>query len=201
MIYCIGRNYANHAKELGNQVPTKPVVFFKPPASIVQSGEIIKLPPFSENVQFETELAFDLDENLNAKRVCVANDLTARDQQKIAQETKAPWSLAKGFKQSCGIGNWVMLNELRKKGIDTEDMELRLAHNGRVAQRGFTRDMIFKIPTVIQYLKENFPIEPGDIVLTGTPEGVSTLKPGDKIIAELLTIRGEPISRGVWTFE
>lgn len=192
MIYGIGRNYASHARELGNTVPQgAPIVFFKPDASIVKSGEKIKLPPFSKNVQFEVELAFRFGTSLEVSEVCVANDLTARDKQREAQETKAPWGLAKGFKQSCGLGNWVPIT-----GHDLSKLELRLTHNGKLAQHGFTKDMIFNVETLVKYLTQTFPVVPGDIVLTGTPEGVGTVVAGDTVIAELVGL-----STGQWTFE
>ncbi len=191
MIYCVGRNYASHAKELGNAVPQAPIIFFKPPASIVESGVTISLPSFSQNVQFEVELAVKLDRNLLPTEVCVANDLTARDKQKEAQDTKTPWGLAKGFKQSCGLGNWVSTQDIK-----LDNLQLRLTHNGKLAQNGFTKDMIFPVPVIIEYLKKCFPVQPGDIILTGTPEGVGTLKPGDEILAELVGL-----SSGQWTFQ
>jgi len=192
MIYGIGRNYASHAKELGNAVPKgAPIVFFKPQASIITSGRIVKLPSFSQNVQYEVEVAFRFDEKLEIGDICVANDLTARDKQKEAQESKSPWALAKGFKQSCGLGNWVS-----SKGVQLSQLELKLVHNGRVAQRGFTKDMVFDFGTLVHYLRENFPVEPGDIVLTGTPEGVGPVKSGDRVQAEIVGL-----SVAEWTYE
>jgi acylpyruvate hydrolase len=190
MIYGIGRNYAAHAKELGNAVSKgDPIVFFKPDAGIVYSGNV-KLPSFSKNVQFEVELAFKFGSHLEVSEICVANDLTARDKQREAQETKAPWGLAKGFKQSCGLGNWVSA-----KGIDLSALELRLTHNDKLAQKGFTKNMLFDVPTLVRYLSGNFPVQNGDIVLTGTPEGVGTVVAGDQVTAELVGL-----SRGQWTF-
>jgi acylpyruvate hydrolase len=194
MIYGIGRNYAGHAKELGNTAPkadSEPMVFFKPNAAIVVSGEKVKLPNFSKNVQFELEMAFRFGKNLEVVEICVANDLTARDIQRQAQEAKSPWSLAKGFKQSCGLGNWVDAT-----GYDLRSLELRLTLNGRLAQHGFTKDMIFDVPTLVRYLTERFPVVPGDIVLTGTPEGVGTVVSGDIVVAELVGI-----SKAEWTYE
>ncbi len=191
MIYCIGRNYAKHAKELGNAVPQgAPVVFFKPPASVALSGETIKLPAYSKEVHFELELAFKFNEKLEVGEIAVANDLTARDKQREAQEKKTPWSLAKGFKKSCGLGNWAS-----SKNIDLHNLEMRLTLNGQTKQHGFTKDMLFTIPVIIDYLKENFPVEPGDIVLTGTPEGVGPVVSGDVIDAEIIGL-----SKAQWKF-
>ena len=192
MIYAIGRNYASHAKELGNTVPKgSPIVFFKPPACAVQSGETVRLPAFSKNVQYEVELAFKFGPDLEVAEIAVANDLTARDKQREAQETKSPWGLAKGFKQSCGLGNWVSA-----KSLDLKNLELRMTHNGKLVQHGFTRDMLFGVPTLAAYLKENFPVQPGDICLTGTPEGVGPVTSGDVVIAEIVGL-----SRGEWKFQ
>ena len=192
MIYGIGRNYAAHAKELGNSVPTgEPIVFFKPDKAVVLSGEKVKLPAFSKNVQFEVELAFRFGDNLEVSAICVANDLTARDKQREAQDSKSPWALAKGFKQSCGLGPWV-----KAEGVNLQSLELRLTHNERLAQHGFTKDMIFDVAALVKYLKESFPICPGDVVLTGTPEGVGTVVSGDKVVAEIVGI-----SKAEWTYE
>jgi 2-keto-4-pentenoate hydratase/2-oxohepta-3-ene-1,7-dioic acid hydratase in catechol pathway len=182
MIYGIGRNYAKHAKELGHEAPKeKPVVFFKPHGAIVTTGAPVFLPKFSQNVHFECELAVRLDANLEVAEFTVANDLTARDEQRKAQETKSPWGLAKGFKQSCGLGPWVSA-----RGIDLQNLELKLFLNGELKQNGFTKDMTFSVRELVSYLKENFNIEPGDIFLTGTPEGVGQVKAGDTIQAEIV---------------
>jgi acylpyruvate hydrolase len=192
MIYAVGRNYAAHAKELGNEISKdEPVIFFKPPNSVVHSGQKVKLPNFSKNVQYELELAFRFGKNLEISDVSVAIDLTARDKQREAQDKKAPWALAKGFKQSCGLGPWV-----KAKGLDLQNLELKLLHNGRLAQHGFTKDMVFNVETIAQYLIERFPVEPGDIVLTGTPEGVGTVVAGDKVFAEIVGV-----SQGEWNYE
>jgi 2-keto-4-pentenoate hydratase/2-oxohepta-3-ene-1,7-dioic acid hydratase in catechol pathway len=192
MIYCIGRNYAKHAQELGNKAPTeRPVVFFKPDGALVFSGEITHLPKFSQDVHYEGELALKLGSDLEVESIAIANDLTARDIQREAQNTKAPWGLAKGFKQSCGIGPWKMAH-----GIDLSNLDLVLSVNGELKQKGNTRDMIFTIPKLLSFLKENFPLLPGDIVLTGTPEGVGPVKSGDTIEAEIVGV-----SRAIWKFE
>jgi acylpyruvate hydrolase len=191
VIYGVGRNYALHAKELGHSIPTVPVIFFKPDASIVRSGERVKLPSFSKNVQFEGEVAFKFGPHLEIVEICAANDLTARDIQKEAQESKGPWSLAKGFKQSCGLGNWFSV-----KGLDLKNLEIRLLHNERVAQKGNSRDMIFDMDFLAKYIAERFPVAPGDIVLTGTPEGVGTIVSGDRVVVEI-----EGISTGEWNYE
>ena len=105
--------------------------------------------------------------------------------QREAQESKTPWSLAKGFKQSCGLGAWLSVKELADSDLEFSDLELTLTHNGKLAQKGYTRDMMFDIPTILKFLKNHFPLQPNDIILTGTPEGVATLKAGDEIVAEI----------------
>ena len=186
MIYGIGRNYADHAKELGNASSStlgSPIVFFKPDAAIVQSGGTVKLPGFSTDVHYEVELAFRFGPKLEVSEICVANDLTARDKQREAQASKSPWGLAKGFKQSCGIGPWV-----KAQGHELQNLELRLTVNGVLKQKGHTRDMIFNVETLAHYLRENFPVVPGDICLTGTPSGVGPLQAGDKVVAEIVGV-------------
>ena len=194
MIYGIGRNYADHAKELGHMLSKpasdSPIVFFKPDSSIVLSGETVVLPPFSQNVHYEGELGLKLDSDLEVFQICIANDLTARDKQKQAQEAKGPWALAKGFKQSCGIGNWVL-----SKGIDLSKLEIRVHLNGKLVQRGFTKDMLFDVPNILKFLVNHFPMQPGDIILTGTPAGVGPVVAGDELKAEIVGI-----SHGLWRF-
>lgn len=192
MIYCIGRNYAAHAKELGNEAPRGvPIVFFKPPATMVLSGESVRLPPFSKDVHYEVELAFRFGKQMEAAEICVANDLTARDMQRQAQDSKSPWGLAKGFKQSCGLGNWV-----DARNLDLQNLELKLMVNGVLKQHGYTKDMVFPVTALIRYLKETFPVLPGDVVLTGSPEGVGPLKRGDRVDAEIVGL-----SQAFWTYE
>jgi 2-keto-4-pentenoate hydratase/2-oxohepta-3-ene-1,7-dioic acid hydratase in catechol pathway len=182
MIYGIGRNYAAHAKELGNAVPRgQPIVFFKPSAALAPAGTVIALPSFSTNVHFECELALRLGPDLEISEFTVALDLTARDKQKEAQDTKAPWGLAKGFKQSCPIGTWVSA-----KGVNLDNLELKLNLDGEPKQHGFTKDMIFKTQDLVKFLIQNFPVEAGDVILTGTPEGVGPVVSGQRIEAEIV---------------
>jgi 2-keto-4-pentenoate hydratase/2-oxohepta-3-ene-1,7-dioic acid hydratase in catechol pathway len=182
MIYGIGRNYAKHALELGNELPKgNPIVFFKPDASVVLSGGTVKLPSFSSDVHFEGEVAFRFGPNLEIADFTVANDLTARDKQKEAQDTKSPWGLAKGFKQSTGLGKWIPIGSHNLKNL-----EILVTLNDREVQRGFTRDMIFDFKLLKEFLIANFPVQPGDVVLTGTPEGVGRVKSGDHLRAEIV---------------
>lgn len=192
MIYAIGRNYVAHAQELGHGVNRgSPIVFFKPPASIVKSGATVQLPAFSQDVQFETEVAFKFGPELEISELCIANDLTARDKQREAQKNLEPWGLAKGFKSSCGLGNWV-----KAKNINLQDLKFTCELNGKLAQEGHTKNMIFDFETIRAYLTENFPVEADDIVLTGTTSGVRTLKPGDHLKMELVGL-----SQATWKYE
>lgn len=179
VIYCVGRNYSSHAKELGNTVPDKPMIFFKPDGALVSSGPV-KLPAFSNEVHYETEVAFRFGPKLEISELAIANDLTARDVQRECQKKGQPWSLAKGFIHSCGIGNFVPSH-----GLDLKSLEFKSTLNGKPAQHGFTRDMIFDFETLITFLKSHFPIAPGDIVLTGTPEGVGPVRAGDVLEMEI----------------
>ena len=183
MIYGIGRNYAKHAQELGNSVPqSAPIVFFKPDAGIVKSSQTVTLPKFSNEVHYEGEVAFRFGKNLEISEITIANDLTARDKQKEAQESKSPWALAKGFKQSTGLGNWIPASK-----TDLGTLAVQVLLNDRQVQLGFTKDMIFNFEFLQKYLTETFPVQPGDIVLTGTPEGVGPIKSGDHISMSLFS--------------
>ena len=192
MIYGIGRNYLAHAKELGHAPPLEePIVFFKPEGGIFYSDETVPLPPFSKLIHHELEVAYRYDNSLQISEITISNDLTARDKQREAMDKKLPWSLSKGFKFSCGLGSWV-----NSKGIDLQSLEITLEVNGKLVQHGFTKNMIFSISQIDTYLKANFPIKSGDIVLTGTPEGVGPVASGDELFAE---IKG--ICSATWRFK
>lgn len=203
MIYCVGRNYSDHARELGNAVPESPIIFFKPPKSIVLSDEPVFLPKHSQNVQFEGELVIKVGENLAPESIAFGNDLTARDIQKVSQATGKPWSLAKGFKQSCGIGNWVPIQ--KEFGIELENLVITVIHNGKLAQKAQTNQMIFPPSFILNFLSLHFPLAPGDLVFTGTPSGVGTLAAGDELHGTLSflnprTNKNEILSSGAWSY-
>lgn len=187
-IVCVGRNYAAHARELGNAVPDKPLLFLKPPSSIIYHGEPIRLPRSSSKVEHEAEIGVVLGRTLRragedearaaVRGIACANDVTARDLQK----SDAQWTRAKGFDTFCPIGPRV-LPVSESFGLETLEIIGRV--NGQERQRGRARDMVFSIPMLLAYISQIMTLEPGDLVLTGTPEGVGPLHDGDVVEVEI----------------
>lgn len=185
-IVCVGRNYVAHAKELGNAVPAEPLLFLKPVSSIVRDGESIVLPPQSARVEHEGEIgvvigrrAKDVSE---AEALAVVagfvplNDVTARD----LQRTDGQWTRAKGFDTFCPVG------ELIRMPADAwRDLEVVCRVNGELRQQGRGADMVFGVPRLIAYITSIMTLVPGDIIATGTPEGVGPLVSGDTVEVEL----------------
>lgn len=184
-IVCVGRNYAAHAKELGNAVPERPLLFFKPSSAIIAAGDAIVLPEASSRVEHEAEIAVVIGRTARqvseaeAMRfvagVTCANDVTARDLQKLDGQ----WARAKGFDTFCPVG------QLVTDDIDWDALEIIGRVNGEVRQHGHVRDMIFSIPYLVSYISHIMTLEPGDLILTGTPEGVGPLAPGDVVEVEI----------------
>jgi 2-keto-4-pentenoate hydratase/2-oxohepta-3-ene-1,7-dioic acid hydratase in catechol pathway len=179
-IVCIGRNYREHASELGNEVPREPLLFLKAPSAVIAPGEPIVIPPQSQRVDFEGELAVVIgrraarigaqeDVRPYIRGYTVVNDVTARDLQK----TDGQWSRAKGFDTFCPMGPLVT-DEIDPAGGLA--VETRL--NGEVKQRGSTRDLIFDVPTLLRYITAAMTLLPGDVIPTGTPAGVGPMHPG-----------------------
>jgi len=185
-IVCVGRNYVEHAKELGNDVPTEPLIFLKPPSSVIREGEAIVLPPRSMDVQFEGEIGVVVGATLKratpeAARAAIAslvaaNDVTARD----LQRSDGQWTRAKGFDTFCPLG------EPANVPGDLSVVTVVTRVNGQERQRARASEMVFAIPTLIAFISGIMTLEPGDLVLTGTPAGVGTLSPGDEVEVELL---------------
>jgi 2-keto-4-pentenoate hydratase/2-oxohepta-3-ene-1,7-dioic acid hydratase in catechol pathway len=185
-IVCVGRNYLEHARELGNDVPERPLVFLKPPSSLLADGEAIVLPPESAQVEHEGEIALVIGRR--ARHVAEAeawdvvagiaplNDVTARDLQK----TDGQWTRAKGFDTFCPLGAAVPLD-----GIDRDRIEVVCRVNGEVRQHGRVGEMAFSIPRLIAYISGVMTLEPGDVIATGTPAGVGPLRPGDVVEVEI----------------
>jgi 2-keto-4-pentenoate hydratase/2-oxohepta-3-ene-1,7-dioic acid hydratase in catechol pathway len=182
-IICVGRNYRDHAAELGNEVPKEPLLFFKPPSSLLAPGGVVKMPAVSERVDFEGELALvigkratKVDAAVNwrefVRGYTLANDVTARDLQK----KDGQWTRAKGFDTFCPVGPFVSDEVDPAAGLE---IETRV--NGEVRQHGSTKDFIFSIPELLRYITAAITLEPGDLVLTGTPAGVGPLKAGDRV--------------------
>jgi 5-oxopent-3-ene-1,2,5-tricarboxylate decarboxylase/2-hydroxyhepta-2,4-diene-1,7-dioate isomerase len=187
-ILAIGRNYAEHAKELGNEAPTEPIVFQKASSSVIADGAPIVLPPHIGRVDFEGELAVVLGKG--GKNVSEAeamslvagytlfNDVTARDEQKRAQARSLPWFLSKSYDTFGPMGPCLVTAD---EIPDPHKLELTLSVNGEVKQQSSTGGMIFSIPFLISYLSRQMALEPGDVIATGTPPGVSPLHPGDTV--------------------
>ncbi len=184
-IVCVGRNYAEHAKELGNAVPERPLLFFKPPSALIASGEVIVLPAASARVEHEAEIGVvigrrmrhvtPVEAELGIQGFTCVNDVTARDLQK----TDGQWARAKGFDTFCPTGPAVV------EGLDWRTLEVIGRVNGEERQRGRTAEMIFDIPHLLAYISAIMTLEPGDLVATGTPAGVGPLAPGDVVEVEI----------------
>jgi 2-keto-4-pentenoate hydratase/2-oxohepta-3-ene-1,7-dioic acid hydratase in catechol pathway len=187
-IVCVGRNYRDHAKELGNEVPKEPLIFLKPPSTLIKSGDPIRLPKQSKQVEYEGEIGVIVGRRLSRAReieaagavgsIVAANDVTARDLQKLEPQ----WTRAKGFDTFCPLG------EPKATGIRFEELTVVTRVNGTERQRGTGADMVFSIPAILAYISQVMTLEPGDLVLTGTPAGVGTLQPGDEVEVEVLGV-------------
>ncbi|MBL7963263.1 MAG: fumarylacetoacetate hydrolase family protein [Flavobacteriales bacterium] len=191
-LVCIGRNYRAHAAELGNAVPGEPVIFLKPSTALVPPGEPIPLPPFSREVHHEVEVVVAIGKrcrNVSARDamdyvegLTIGLDLTARDVQEELKRKGLPWEKAKAYDGSAVVAQ-------RRIGVGLVDLEkgvdFRLLRNGAVVQQGRTNDMVHPIPDLIAYASKYMTLEPGDLLFTGTPEGVGPLAPGDKLDAFL----------------
>ena len=180
-IWAVGRNYANHAKEMQADVPAVPFFFLKA-GTTIEPGSKIKIPKWSNDVQHEIEIALRIDENLNLSYISLALDLTARDAQNLAKSKGLPWTLAKSFTGACPLGQWVSLEEIQS----FESLSFELVKNKQSVQKGLSNDMIFKPKQLLEHLKMHFPLAPYDVILTGSPEGVGSLKIGDSLEAILL---------------
>lgn len=183
-IWAVGRNYGEHAKELGNQIPAagaEPMIFLKAGSTIVANGEKFELPAFSNDVHHELEVALRFGPNLDFTEITLALDLTARDVQARLKNLGHPWTLAKSFRASCPLGPFVSIT----KELNLQNLEFSLRVNGQLRQSGNTKDMIHSAENLRRYVVERFPVQPGDLLLTGTPAGVSALHSGDQLEAEL----------------
>jgi 2-keto-4-pentenoate hydratase/2-oxohepta-3-ene-1,7-dioic acid hydratase in catechol pathway len=184
-IVCIGRNYAAHARELGHEIPSEPLLFLKPPSALLRPGGTVLLPPESARIEHEAELAVVVGRR--AKNVpreaalahvfgyACACDVTARDLQK----KDVQFSRAKGFDTFCPVGPWV------ETDLDPAALRVACRVGGQVRQDGATSQMIFDVPTLVAYVSRMMTLEPGDVILTGTPEGVGPLVAGDAVEVEV----------------
>ncbi len=185
-IVCVGRNYLEHAKELGNEVPKEPLLFLKPPSSVIGVGEAIVLPTQSKQVEYEGEIGIQIGRKIFRASeaeardaiggILAINDVTARDLQK----TDDQWTRAKGFDTFCPIG------PVATPPDDLEGLTVVTRVNGVERQRGVASDMAFHIPMLLAYITTIMTLEPGDLVATGTPAGVGRLSPGDVVEVEVV---------------
>jgi 2-keto-4-pentenoate hydratase/2-oxohepta-3-ene-1,7-dioic acid hydratase in catechol pathway len=186
-IICVGRNYVDHAKELGNDVPTEPLIFLKPPSSLITHGDNIVYPPQSTRVDFEGEIGLIIGKqgrNIAAENAmdyifgytCV-NDITARDLQK----KDGQWTRGKGFDTFCSVGPWFV----SKDEFDLDKATLRTRLNGEIKQEGTASQMIFNLGAILAFVSSFLTLEPGDLIATGTPAGVGPMQPGDQVSIEI----------------
>lgn len=172
-IWCIGRNYAEHAKELGSEIPAAPVVFLKPASSLLIDGGILRLPSDSKRVDHEVELVVAFGPDL---KMAVGIDFTARDLQEEAKKKGLPWTSAKGRPGFAAIGSFSPLSL---------PAELSLSVNGAIRQRGSTKDMIFSVEKIIEHLDRTYGLAEGDLIFTGTPAGVAPVAAGNRVEAAI----------------
>lgn len=188
-VLCIGRNYARHAAEMGSAVPRSPVVFLKPSTAIVRTQGTVVLPAMTSNVHHEVELVVvigpggrnirESDSLDHVMAFAVGLDMTARDLQSEAKKNGKPWSIAKGFDTFAPLGPLIRADKV----TDPQALTLSLKVNGMVRQHGHTGDMIFTVARLISYCSSVFTLESGDLLYTGTPEGVGPVTSGDQLEA------------------
>lgn len=184
-IFCVGRNYAEHAKELNNPVPKRPLIFCKLPSAVLLRGKPLFHPEFSENIHHEVELVLRVCRNGKhiAERfahkyydqITVGIDFTARDVQAELKKKGHPWEIAKSFDGSAPIGTFIPLEEAGP----VDNINFSLLKNGETIQKGNTRDLLFSFDYLIHYLSKHFIIQQGDLIFTGTPAGVGKVEIGD----------------------
>lgn len=184
-IVCVGKNYLDHAKEMGGELPPDPLLFLKPPSALIGPRDAIVIPTLSTHVEHEAEIGIVIGSRLRhvteaeairgiAGFVCL-NDVTARDWQK----KESQWARAKGFDTFCAVGDQVV------GGLDWQSLEVIGRVNGQVRQHGKARDMVFSIPFLLAHISHVMTLEPGDLIATGTPAGVGRLNPGDVVEVEI----------------
>lgn len=190
-IVCLGRNYLDHIRELGNQVPDRAVIFCKPASSIIAAGEKIEIPEYSNDCHHELELALLIgkagkkitvaDARQHVAGYAVALDLTLRDLQAELKGKGLPWEIAKGFDTSCPLSDFVAAEQVKSPN----DIRLTLKVNGELRQDGTTAQMMRSVEEIIAEVSNFYRLEAGDIILTGTPAGVSRIQSGDQLVGEI----------------
>ncbi len=190
-IVCLARNYAEHARELGNETPAAPVLFMKPASSVIGDGDTVVIPSYSQECHYEVELAVligrqcqsvsDADAMGYVAGYGVAIDMTLRDVQNGLKAKGLPWEIAKGFDTACPLSAFVPASAV----ADPHNLRLRLSVNGEPRQDGCSSAMINRVPQIIAHMSAIFTLEPGDVILTGTPAGVGQVVAGDVMEAEI----------------
>jgi acylpyruvate hydrolase len=195
-ILCVGRNYAKHVREMKADLPSSPVLFLKPATAVLGSGSTVVIPEISSDMHHEVEMTVLIGrggKNIPAAEALkhvmgygVGLDMTLRDVQSEAKKGGLPWTLAKAFDTSAPLSAFVP----RERIPAPERLGVRLSCNGTIRQTGWTRDFIFTLADLIAYMSRFFTLEPGDVLFTGTPEGVGRVQPHDTLAAELLDETG-----------
>ena len=195
-IICIGRNYADHAKELNNPVPERPIIFMKPPTALLVNDKPLYYPKFTKDLHYECEVVLKICKNGRYvqpefassyfDQVGLGIDFTARDLQSELKKKGHPWEIAKGFDHSAVLGQMVP-----KEEVAVENIEFKLMKNGIPVQHGFTKEMLFTFEHIICYVSQFFKLHIGDYIFTGTPQGVGPVTIGDKFEGILTTNAGE----------
>jgi acylpyruvate hydrolase len=193
-IVCVGRNYAEHAKELGNEIPEKPVVFFKPASALIYSGEKIIHPTFSKDMHHEVELVLLIGKTVkNANKTeaedaivgyGIGLDMTLRDIQTELKKKGRPWTTAKCFDTSAVVSDFILKSDYKL----TLDEEISLSVNGQIRQKEKLNKMLFRPAEIVEYISSLMTLEEGDLVFTGTPAGVSKVVVGDRLVGEIQNI-------------
>ncbi|GJM31550.1 MAG: 2-hydroxyhepta-2,4-diene-1,7-dioate isomerase [Saprospiraceae bacterium] len=191
-IICIGRNYVDHAKELNNPVPKEPLVFMKPPSALLVNNKPLYFPEFTKDLHYELEVVVKIAKNGRhvqkefagdyIDEVALGIDFTARDIQEKCKQKGHPWEIAKGFDGSAVLSPFVSLEKVNRNAIEFE-----LKKNGERVQFGNTSDMIFSFEAIIVYVSQFFKLQMGDLIYTGTPEGVGPVQIGDRLEGFLYT--------------
>ena len=181
-IVCVGKNYRDHVRELGGDVPAEPLIFLKPLSSLIESGEEILVPPGAGRIDFEGEIAFQVGKRARRVRekdalehvsaILALNDVTARDLQRVDGQ----WTRAKGFDTFCPVGQPVPL-----EGVDLSALRVQTRVNGELKQDGAFADAVFQIPALLSFISRVMTLEPGDLIATGTPSGIGPIVPWDEV--------------------
>lgn len=188
-IVCVGRNYSDHAAELGNEVPKEPLLFLKPPSSLLAPGGTVKMPALSKRIDYEGELAIVIGQRCShlspaedpldyIRGYTIVNDVTARD----IQKSDGQWTRGKGFDTFCPVGP--IVSDLIDP-LDGDPVTVTTRLNGQVKQQGSTADLIFPLDFLLRYISASITLEPGDLIPTGTPAGVGPVQPGDTVEVEV----------------